>query len=808
MTWLTNLATRFRGVWRQEYRRYGDPGLSRYLPEGLRLTREQQISVSAAYGCVRAIVDPIAASDWEVFVRGKGGARENQPDGTAFYVLNVRANRNLPAIAAKELILTHALTRGDGYGLILRDGSDRAIGWDILDPDRMSKGWQNDPAIVGGGRLVYIYSAEDGETWEISDTEVIHLRGPSVRDLFGGDSVLGRAAVAIATAAAQEKFGNVYFANGAHLGGYIKLKGKLKNQSDVDRLKADWSAKTAGLDKVGETAVLEDGAEFHDLTPDAERVQLVAPRAFQVEDIARYFGVPLVKLMVKEAATGYGANLSTLNEQFSRDTLTPHGKRAAQEFGYKLLPQRAPWPEIEVNLKWTTRGDAESRARVRQMDVQNGVITRDEARAEEGYTALPGGLGSLVTVTTGTALLKEAVRPKPVPVLPPPRPERDDEEIERQRQRADAAEGERDAFKNKTDELRGLLAASETKLGQSQADLAATRKEIANVAEERDEAGRSLAASESRADALAADVERVTAKAGDLEKSLAAAQSETGTLRSDLDASRAREAEVASQVASLRAEAERLTARAAEVEASAKDRLGKLDADLMAERARATRAEVERTDALAQVEVLRASADRATAALDEAKKAAQRREGELTSEVAAHAERAQRAEALEAEARAAADARARRIEEQDAELRAREDARGAASLEAERLSARLAEVDALHLAAQAEAERLGTALAAANDAGASARSESALLARAGVALALSNHARRWRGRQRDVSPEALEASREDMRALFASDLGDFGRHVSAEQFTTLAAQVEVGYEPAKAIAFVFDRRVA
>lgn len=337
MTWLTNMAARVRGIWRQEHIRYGYPGLTRYLPEGLKLTREEQLSVSAAYGCVRAIIDPLAASDWEVFVRGEGGARTNQPDGTVFYVLNLRANRNLPAIAAKELILTHAATRGNGYGLILRDNAGHVVGWDILDPDRMATGWANDASVVGGGRIVYLYTLEDGTTWELPDTEIIHLRGPSVRDLFGGDSVLGRASIAVATAAAQEKFGNVYFANGAHLGGYLKLKGRLKSQADVDRLKADWNAKTAGIDKAGETAVLEDGAEFHDLTPDAERVQLVAPRAFQVEDIARFWGVPLVKLMVKEAATGYGANLSTLNEQFSRDTLTPWGKRTAQEFGYKLL---------------------------------------------------------------------------------------------------------------------------------------------------------------------------------------------------------------------------------------------------------------------------------------------------------------------------------------------------------------------------------------------------------------------------------------------------------------------------------------
>jgi HK97 family phage portal protein len=433
MSWLTNITARLRGVMRQQWVRYGRPSLFGFLPAELRLSREQMISVSAAYGALRAVVDPIAASDWEVFVQ-EGTTRKNLRAGEAFYFLNVRANRNLPAIAAKELLLTAAVLHGDGYALILRDNAGRVVGWDPLDSERMAKSWRTDESAIGGGRIVYEYTQEDGSVVEIPDTDIIHLRGPSVANLFGGDSILARATIAVATAAAQEKFGNVYFANGAHLGGYIQLKGRLKTQGDVDRLKADWNRKNAGIDKAGETAVLEEGAEFKDLTPDPERVQLVAPRAFQVEEIARYFGVPLVKLMVKEAATGYGANLSTLNEQFSRDTLTPWSKRTAQECGFKVLPQRKPWAEIEVNLKWTTRGDAESRARVRQMDVQTGVITRDEARADEGLSALPGGVGSIPTTTGAVvALTKEALEPKqaaPPPPAPPPAREETPEDDE------------------------------------------------------------------------------------------------------------------------------------------------------------------------------------------------------------------------------------------------------------------------------------------------------------------------------------------------------------------------------------------
>lgn len=420
---LLNLINRLRGVRRQEIAYYSGPSIFRFLPEGLNLTTEQQISVSAVYGCVRAIVDPLAASDWEVFTK-QGTTRTNLTDSTTFYILNLRANRNLPAVAAKELLITAALLQGDGYALILRDNARRAIGWDVLDSTRMKKSWVNDEESIGGGFIVYEYAQEGGEYVVIPDADVIHLRGPSVRSLFGGDSLVTRAATAIATASAQERFGQHYFANGASLGGYIRIPGRLRSQEDVNRLKAGWDAKYRGIEKTGETAVLEEGAEFHPLTPDAEKLQLVAPRAFQVEDIARYFGVPLVKLMVKEAATGYGSNLSTLNEQFSRDTLSPWAKRIAQEIGFKLLPQRAPWPEVSVNLAWLTRGDAESRARVRQMDIQGGVITRDEARAEEGLSALPGGVGSIPT-TTGTviALTKENLEPKPPP--PPPAPPED-----------------------------------------------------------------------------------------------------------------------------------------------------------------------------------------------------------------------------------------------------------------------------------------------------------------------------------------------------------------------------------------------
>lgn len=388
----------------------GGFALMRFVPEGLRYSEEEALTVSSVWCALRAIVDPLASSEWVPFTTGEQGhGRKNLPDGSLFYILNMRANRDLPAQAAKELALTQTILSGNGYAYLLRDNANRIIGWQPLDSDRVEP--VRDPQT---DRLYYQVTQSGAETEYVPDADIIHLRGPCVRGLTG-DSLVYRAAKAIALAIAQEKYATVYYQNGASIGGYIKLPSALKDQAAVDRLKASWNEKNAGLKNAHGTAVLENGAEYVALSPDAEKTQLVQARTFQLEEIARHFNLPLAKLR----PAGVGANIAPVqsaNEEFVRETLRPWAFRISQEVGFKMLPQRAPWPQIEVDLTWLTRGDESSRITSNEVAIRSGQLTINEARAREGRPAVKGGDTLLVQ---NQPLDRILAPPKPPPAPPP-----------------------------------------------------------------------------------------------------------------------------------------------------------------------------------------------------------------------------------------------------------------------------------------------------------------------------------------------------------------------------------------------------
>ena len=94
--------------------------------------------------------------------------------------------------------------------------------------------------------------------------------------------------------------------------------------------------------------------------------------------------MPLVKLGVPQAATGYGTNVSQLNLAFTRDTLQPWALRFSQEVTYKLFPQRAPWKEAAIDLSWLTKGTALECAQADEIRLRSGTRSINEVRDADG----------------------------------------------------------------------------------------------------------------------------------------------------------------------------------------------------------------------------------------------------------------------------------------------------------------------------------------------------------------------------------------------------------------------------------------
>lgn len=242
---------------------------------------------------------------------------------------------------------------------------------------------------------------------------------------------------------AAQRFGLSYLANGAQPTGVLTYPGKL-DQKSMERIREQVAERQGGVKNAGKPLLLEGGMQFTATQSDPAKAMMHDTLTWSTEDLARYFGVPLVKLGVQAAAQGYGTNVSQLNLEWTRTGLRPWALRLEQEANEKLFPlrQRGTWRETTIDMEWLTRGDAKAQADADEVRIRSGVECVNDVLerlgkntiGEEGNIRFIGTDLQPLTSTLIDIQEKAAEEPKsPAPGLPPPGesedPEEDDSEV-------------------------------------------------------------------------------------------------------------------------------------------------------------------------------------------------------------------------------------------------------------------------------------------------------------------------------------------------------------------------------------------
>lgn len=362
------------------------------VPSDLYMSPEDQLSVSVAWGCVRAIVDPIAASEIKVY-EDRDGQRTEEEEWL-YHLLNVAPHPDYTSQGWSEAVITGAVaTPIGGFAYINRDGLGRASSLQPLDPLRMS-------ADEVGGRVLYVYADPVNGRVEIPPSEMIHVRGPRRMAGFYPDSPLARASAALALARAQEQYATSYYANGAYPGLLLKPPAEMRGAPTKEQkqgIRDVFKALFGGPRKAGGIASLDPGWDLKVVETDAEKAQMVEARKAQVAEIARYFGVPGHLIGIPEASQGYGKNLAELGRGFVQQTLEPWSNRVTEELRRKLMPARRGrrW-FLEYDLSRFKKGDEESIARADEIDLRTGARTINQVKKGRGLPTVEGGDVTLV----------------------------------------------------------------------------------------------------------------------------------------------------------------------------------------------------------------------------------------------------------------------------------------------------------------------------------------------------------------------------------------------------------------------------
>ena len=137
-------------------------------------------------------------------------------------------------------------------------------------------------------------------------------------------------------------------------------------------------------------AVLDNGLKYQPISISNRDAQFVEQSSLSVEDVARFFGVPLYKLQAGKQS--YSSNEQNAIE-YVVSTLHPIVSQWEDELSFKLLTtsERAKGLEIRINMMAELRGDFTSRSNWYKAMREIGVFSVNDIRALEDMPDVDGG---------------------------------------------------------------------------------------------------------------------------------------------------------------------------------------------------------------------------------------------------------------------------------------------------------------------------------------------------------------------------------------------------------------------------------
>lgn len=348
---------------------------------GVYVSPTTALQCSTVFACIGLLAESIAQLPIKTY-RFRDDKRIEDKTHWIYELLARKPCSWLTSFNWRELAMMCLCLRGDFYAYKVRDNSGRVRELLPLLPGaiavRQLNNWE----------LQYMVTFSDGSTETVPQSEIFHVMYRSV-DGIRGLSPIACERQTIGLALAAQDHGAATFANGAKPGGVLSLPGLLSKEA-LDRLKADWQSAYSG-ENAGNTAVLEQGIEFKPLSMTNADAQYLETRKFQVEEIARIFGIPLFMIQSTEKTTSWGSGIEQMSMGYVRYTLLPWVRRWEDAIWRDLLSERDPDIQVRFNLEGLQRGAMNARFDAYQKGINMGVYSPNEVRELEDLNPREGG---------------------------------------------------------------------------------------------------------------------------------------------------------------------------------------------------------------------------------------------------------------------------------------------------------------------------------------------------------------------------------------------------------------------------------
>jgi HK97 family phage portal protein len=343
------------------------------------------LGLAAAWACVNLLAGTIASLPLMVYRTDRSGRRTLANDHSLYRVLHDSPNADQTSLDFWEFVCACLEMHGNSYCEVERAADGRVI---ALSPPMVPE--LMNVRRLGNGDIEYRWT--DGGRQRIeTQAHILHIRGFGGSPL-GGLSTLAFGRKAFGMAQAINSAAAATFSNGVRTSG-VMSSDKAFTPEQRKLGEELLQQKYTGAMNAGVPMLLDNGLKWQSISINPEDAQMLESRAFSVEEICRFFGVPPHMVGHTEKVTSWGTGLEQQTLGFQKFTLRRRLKRIEQALEKQLLTakDRAEGITIEFNLEGLLRADSKARSEFYGKMTSIGAMTINEVRALENMPPVEGG---------------------------------------------------------------------------------------------------------------------------------------------------------------------------------------------------------------------------------------------------------------------------------------------------------------------------------------------------------------------------------------------------------------------------------
>ena len=347
-------------------------------PSPVEVNEDSAMQLSAVWACVRLLSETVASLPVNVYRKTATG-RELAPDHWLAVLMARKPNRYQTKVEFFETLMLNLALHGNAYAKITKVGGKIRS----LLPLMAS---QIETKLLADGSVVHLYHA-DGNVDVLSSDSVWHVK-------LYGNGIVGKSPLAFGrnmfgiAQAAEQSVGKIY-ANGGKPSGVLSFD-RLLTPAQRASVRENFATLTTGTDD--RLLVIEQGMKFDAVSMSPQDIELLASRKHQIDEIARWFGVPSILINQNEGSTTLGSSTAEIISGFYKLNLRPYLERIeASVKTWLFTPEEANQYEFEFDFEGLLRSDLKSRLEGYRTAVAGTILTPNEVRRIEGWPRVEGG---------------------------------------------------------------------------------------------------------------------------------------------------------------------------------------------------------------------------------------------------------------------------------------------------------------------------------------------------------------------------------------------------------------------------------